>query len=167
MGTDAADGVVGSAVASDTAVGLADEVARDVERSTRDVATLVPVEVVEGGSVAAALRSGAADAAAAVEVFARAEGRFELCPAAGPAALPAVEPVADGCDDFEEPSSAQAIPHVVKIAAPTPSATASPPTRPIHREALIVHGTGRRKVLQGRSCAEPPTHDLLVCPVTH
>jgi len=141
-GAVSADVAVGSAVASGAA-----EAAGGLEYSPRNFPTAALLDVVEGGSVSTALRPGAADASAAGEDFARAEGRFELRAEAGPALLPVVEPVADGCDEFEEPSSAHAIPQVVKIAAPTPSATASPPTRPMHLEALIVHATGSRKVL--------------------
>jgi hypothetical protein len=45
------------------------------------------------------------------------------------------------CDDVDdepaEPDSAEATPYPVRMAAPTPRATASPPTRPIYRAAPI------------------------------
>jgi pyruvate/2-oxoglutarate dehydrogenase complex dihydrolipoamide acyltransferase (E2) component len=60
---------------------------------------------------------------------------------------PEPEPLADDPDDPDDPDdveddppdagAAQATPPPVKTAAPTPSATASPPIRPIYREAPI------------------------------
>jgi hypothetical protein len=47
------------------------------------------------------------------------------------------EPLADETDESWESGSAQAIPLPVKSAAPTPNATASPPTRPIYLKAFI------------------------------
>ena len=154
---------VGGAVVSGAVVSLASGAARGLGRSPRDFPAPAVLAVVEADSVSAAL----ADASAAGEILARTEGRLEVRAEAGPAALPVVEPVADACVELEEPSSAQAIPQVVKIAAPTPSATASPPTRPIHIEALIVPATGSRKVLQGRSCAEPPLYTIFRCVAQH
>ena len=106
------------------------------------------LEVVEGCSVSTALGPCPADVIGAGELVPRAEGRLAVRAAVGRSVLLVVEPVADGCDAFEARSSAQAIPQVVKIAAPTPSATASPPTRPMHVEALILHVTGAGEVLQ-------------------
>jgi hypothetical protein len=47
------------------------------------------------------------------------------------------EPLEDEPDEFEEAGWAQAIPQLVKTAAPTPKATASPPIRPTYLEAFI------------------------------
>lgn len=49
----------------------------------------------------------------------------------------APELLADEVDEFEEPVWATATPQPMKIAAPTPSATASPPIRPTYIEAPI------------------------------
>jgi hypothetical protein len=161
VGTDAA---VGSAVVSDAVVRLAPEAAGGLKCSPRNFPTPALRAGVEGGSVLTAFRPGAAVATAAGEVLARLEGRFELRAEAGPAALPAVEPVDDGRVEFEEPSSAQAIPQVVKIAAPTPSATASPPTRPMNIDTLIVHVTGSRKVLPGPLVSSPLLYTIVRYP---
>jgi hypothetical protein len=51
------------------------------------------------------------------------------------ALAPVPELLADELDEFEEPVCAIAAPQPTKIAAPTPSATASPPIRPTYIEA--------------------------------
>jgi hypothetical protein len=70
---------------------------------------------------------------------ARACGDLEVVDPLLAAPLPAdVEPDDESDPDDEDPSdvgSADAIPCPVKTAAPTPKATASPPTRPIYLEA--------------------------------
>ncbi len=43
----------------------------------------------------------------------------------------------DADDEAAEPDSAEATPYPVRMAVPTPRATASPPTRPIYRAATI------------------------------
>ena len=62
-----------------------------------------------------------------------------LCPRTEPAAgvaSPLAVVASPGAEPRVEPS-AQAVPGAPKTAAPTPSATANPPTRPTNREALI------------------------------
>lgn len=125
--------LAGSAVAAGAAVAVTGEAAARFGCSRRNF----PSAVADRGFDAEV----AAWAVAAGEGFDVAAGRL-----AGPAAawrlvLVDVVSLAERCEAFEEPSSAHAIPHVVKIAAPTPSATASPPTRPMHPEALIVRAT--------------------------
>jgi hypothetical protein len=110
-------------------------------------------------------RWGSAAATAAGEGFAWAAGRLAVRGPAARSVVPVVELVADGCDEFEEPSSAQAIPHVVTIAAPTPRATASPPTRPMHVEALIVLPDPRReKCCKHRHVPSPSAHHIHCVP---
>jgi hypothetical protein len=161
-GTTVVDTAVGSGAAVDTAggslaaVAFAGEAATVLGCSPRNFPTPALPDFVEGGWVGEAFRSGDAAAAAAGEVFAWAEGRSEFCAEAVPVAPLVVELlVADGCDGFEELSSAHAIPHVVRIAAPTPRATASPPTRPMHIEALIVHISRRERCRKRSRCPEP------------
>jgi hypothetical protein len=64
------------------------------------------------------------------------------------APLPADAALDDESDPEDEDSpdavSADATPYPVKTAAPTPRATASPPTRPIYLEAPIASSRGRQ-----------------------
>lgn len=80
----------------------------------------------------------------------------------------------DGDDEFEvdsddvddeaaEPGSAEATPYPVRMAVPTPRATASPPTRPIYRAAPIASSWTadlRQQTLASSSRAQP---DIRVC----
>lgn len=108
-------------------------------------------DAVEAGWLSTVSELGTADAAAVGDVEeARDADTFEVClPAAGPltvradperALLPDSEPLADARGESDEPVpvSAEAIAHVVKTPAPTPKATARPPTRPMYFEALII-----------------------------
>lgn len=167
---------VGCALAVGT-VALAAEVTLRIGCSARSFPTPSLLDVVEGGCLSTMFRWGSAAATAALEVAAAgiAAGKLlawaaglEARAEAGRSVLPVVELVADGCDEFDEPSSAQAIPHVVKTAAPTPRATASPPTRPMHIEALIFHQTRAAKsVARIIMCLAPSAHDIQMCPVPH
>jgi len=72
-----------------------------------------------------------------VEVLVRPKGPAGVFAEFEPDAPLFPEPLADETDESWESGPAQAIPLPVKSAAPTPNATASPPTRPIYLEAFI------------------------------
>jgi hypothetical protein len=116
VGTDDAFGNAGNAVASGAtaggvvavasvaAAGLVGEAAWGLDRSVRNFVAPAVLEVVEGCPVSTALGPCAADMTGAGELVRLAAGRLAACAAAGRSVLRLVEPVADGCDAFEEPS---------------------------------------------------------------
>jgi len=99
-------------------------------------------------------------------VLAWAADGVEVCAEAWRAVLPVVEPVVDGCDDFEEPSSAQASPHVVMIAAPT---RGLPPARPRDRCISMRSFFLLRleKCCKKTACPEPLRLMIHLCVHTH
>jgi hypothetical protein len=61
----------------------------------------------------------------------------------------------DADDEAAEPDSAEATPYPVRMAVPTPIATASPPTRPIYRAAPIASSWDSRPTAADFSLVKP------------